>query len=138
MFIHQSMTISTRLCYLLSKEISRSSSGRDHRKVPWSSFGEGRNCLLWETRKVPRYIYNGRKVVKKSEVSGIVAKTFKETKLAGYKKVKQRSHDSCAGLTERKIRKFTSSNIRYRVHNAAFSNKAVPKPVRARHVQWQH
>ena len=86
----------------------------------------------------PTLYFNGRKVVKKSEVSGVVAKTFKETKSAGYKKLKQRSHDSYAGLTERKIRQVTSSSIRYRVHNAAFTNKAVPKPVRAHHVQSQH
>ena len=86
----------------------------------------------------PTLYFNGRKVVKKSEVSGVVAKTFKETKSAGYKNLKQRSHDSYTGLTGRKIRRVTSSNIRYRVHNAAFTNKAVPKPVRARHVQSQH
>ena len=65
-------------------------------------------------------------------------KTFKESKSAGYEKLKQRSHDSYTGLTERKIRQVTSSNNRYRVHNAAFTNKAVPKPVRAHHVQSQH
>ena len=86
----------------------------------------------------PTLYFNERKVVKKSEVSGVVAKTFKETKSADYKKLKQRSLHSYAGLTERKIRQVTSSNIRYRVHNAAFTNKAVPKPVRAHHVQSQH
>ena len=83
----------------------------------------------------PTLYFKGRKDVKKSEVSRVVAKTFKETKSASYKKLKQRSHDSCAGLTDRKIRQVTSSNISYRVHNAAFTNKAVPKPVRAHHVQ---
>lgn len=76
--------------------------------------------------------------MKTSEVSGVVAKTFKETKSAGYKKLKHRSHDSYAGLSERKIRQVTSLNIKYRVHNAAFTNKAVPKPVRAQHIQSQH
>ena len=76
--------------------------------------------------------------MKTSDVSGIVAKTFKETKSAGYKKLKHRSDDSYAGLTERRIRQVTSSNVKYRVHNATFTNKAVPKPVRAHHVQSQH
>ena len=76
--------------------------------------------------------------MKTSDVSGIVAKTFKETKSAGYKKLKHRSDDSYAALTERRIRQVTSSNVKYRVHNAAFTNKAVPKPVRAHHVQSQH
>ena len=86
----------------------------------------------------PTLYFNGRKVVKTSDVSGIVAKTFKETKSPGYKKLKHRSDDSYAGLTERRIRQVTSSNVKYRVHNAAFTNKAVPKPVRAHHVQSQH
>ena len=66
---------------------------------------------------------------------GVVAKTFKETKSAGYKKLKHRSHDSYAGLSERKIRQVMSSNIKYRVQNSAFTNKAVSKPVRAQHIQ---
>jgi len=41
-------------------------------------------------------------------------------------------------LTERKIRQVTSRSIRYRVRNAAFTNKAVPKPFRAHQVQSQH
>ena len=75
---------------------------------------------------------------KKSEVSGVVAKTFKNPKSAGYKKRKHRSHDSHAGLTEGKIRHVTSSNSKYGVHSAAFTNKAIPKPVRAHHAQSQH
>lgn len=86
----------------------------------------------------PTLYFNGRKVVKKSDVSRIVGKTFKETKSAGYKKLKYRAADSYAGLTERQIRQVTSSNIKYRIHNAAFTNKVVPKPVRANHVQSQH
>ena len=78
---------------------------------------------FWRTKELftlgneesPMLYFIGRKVVKKSEVTGVVAKTFKETKLAGYKK----PHDS-----DQKIQKVTSSNIRYRVHNAAFTNKA--------------
>lgn len=75
---------------------------------------------------------------KKSEVSGVVAKTFKKPKSAGYKKRKHRSHDSHARLTEGRIRQVTSSNIKYRVHSAAFTNKGIPKPVRAHHAQSQH
>ena len=42
----------------------------------------------------PTLYFNGGKVVRKSEVSRAVAKIFKETKSTGYKKLKQRSHDS--------------------------------------------
>ena len=69
----------------------------------------------------PTLYFNGRKVVKKSEVSGVDAKTFKEVKSPGHKKLKQRSHNSYTGLTEQKIQ-VTSTNIEYCVHNAAFTN----------------
>lgn len=101
-------------------------------------FWKRKELFTLGNEEIPTLYFNGRKVVKKSEVSGVVAKTFKETKSAGYKKLKHRSHDSYAGLSERKIRQVTSSNIKYRVHNAAFTNKTVPKPVRAQHVQSQH
>lgn len=65
---------------------------------------------------------NGKKVVKTSDVSRMVGKTFKETKLAGYKKLKHRAADSYAGLTEWQIRHVTSNNIKYRIHNAVFKN----------------
>ena len=42
------------------------------------------------------------------------------------------------GLTERQIRHVTSNNIKYRIHNAVFKNKVLPKSVNAKHVHSQH
>ena len=58
----------------------------------------------------PTLYFNGKKAVKTSDVSRIAGKTFKETKSAGYKKLKHRAVDSYAGLTERQIRHVTSNN----------------------------
>jgi len=46
---------------------------------------EKKELFTLRNKETPTLNFNGRKVVKTPEVSGVVAKTFKETKLAGYK-----------------------------------------------------
>lgn len=86
----------------------------------------------------PTLYCNGKKAVKRSDVSRTVGKTFKKTESAGYKKLKYRAADSYAGFTERQIRYVTSNNIKYRIHNPVFKNKVFPKPGGGEHVHSQH
>ena len=101
-------------------------------------FGRKRDLFALGPEESPTLYFNGKKAVKTSDVSRIVGKTFKETKSERYKKLKQRTADGYAGLTERQIRHVTSNNIKYRIYNAVFKNKVLPKPVRAKHVHSQH
>ena len=86
----------------------------------------------------PTLYFGGRKVVKQSSVSAVVGKTFHEAKSGGCKKLRNRAAESYAGLTERKILRITSNELKYRIHNAKFRNKGTLGPVRAKHVQSQH
>lgn len=67
----------------------------------------------------------------------VVGKTFDECKSAGVKKIRLRAASSYAGISERQILRITNNNIKYRKFNAKFTNKAVPRPVRAKHVMEQ-
>lgn len=86
----------------------------------------------------PTLYFDGRKVLKISSISNVVGKTFKEAKSAGCKKIRNRAAAGFAGLSERRILSVTNSELKYRIHNAKFTNKAVPRPVTAKHVQSQH
>jgi len=101
-------------------------------------FGRKRDLFALGPEESPTSYFNGKKAVKTSDVSRIVGRTFKETKSAGYKKLKRRAADSYAGLTERQIRHVTSNNVKYRIHNAVFKSRVLPKPVRAKHVHSQY
>ena len=52
--------------------------------------------------------------------------------------MRNRAAESYAALTERKILRITSNELKYRIHNAKFRNKGTLGPVRAKHVQSQH
>ena len=128
----------TKLYYCLSREslTSRWINGHGYRAVV--RFWRRRDLFALGPEESPTLYFNGKKAVKTSDVSRIVGKTFKETKSGGYKKLKHRAADSYAGLTERQIRHVTSNNVKYRIYNAVFKNKVLPKPVRAKHVHSQH
>ena len=72
------------------------------------------------------------------EESIIVEKAFKAAKSAGIKKLRLRTAESIAGLSEQRIFRITGKKLSYKVHNTRFRNKAVPCPVQAKHVQSQH
>ncbi|KAL9960366.1 hypothetical protein ACROYT_G033814 [Oculina patagonica] len=82
--------------------------------------------------------FAGKKVVKKSLIPVVVGKTFDKAKSGGCKKLRNRAASSYAGVSEKNILQVTSSDLKYQVHNARFTNKAIPKPVTANHVQSQH
>ena len=68
----------------------------------------------------------------------IVDKAFKAAKSAGIKKLRLKTTESIAGLSEKRISRITGKKLSYKVHNARFRNKTVPCPVQAKHVQSQH
>ena len=107
-------------------------------KIAIVRFWRTKDLLTLGPEKSPTLYFDGRKVVKKSDVSRIVDKTFTETKSAGYKKLKHLAAESYAALTKRQIRHVTSSSIKYRIHNAVFTKVVLPKPVGAKHVHSQH
>ena len=59
-------------------------------------------------------------------------------KSVGCKKLRNHAANIYKGLSEKQILHVTNSEFKYRVHNVKFTNKAVPKPVFAKHVQYQH
>lgn len=67
----------------------------------------------------------------------VVGKTFHACKSAGAKKLRVRAADSYAGVSERKILEVTNKHERYRIFNAKFRNKAIPRPVRTSDVMEQ-
>ena len=68
------------------------------------------------------------------EESIIVDKAFKAAKSEGIKKLRLRTAESVAGLSEKRISQITEK----KGHNARFTNKAVSCSVQAKHIQSQH
>ena len=56
--------------------------------------------------------FDGIKVVKKSAISGLVSKTFDDTKSGGCKKLRNRAGAGFVGLSERNILRETNSKIK--------------------------
>ena len=48
-------------------------------------------------------LYQGKRVLKKEEIKNIVAKSFKESKSGGYKKLRTWASDGYTGMSNRKI-----------------------------------
>ena len=63
---------------------------------------------------------------------------FDQAKSVGCKKLRNHAANSYTGLSEKQILHVTNSEFKYRVHNVKFNNKAVSKPVFAKHIQSQH
>ena len=101
-------------------------------------FWRWRYLFNFGQEREPTLYFGGLKVVKQSSVSAVVGKMFHDAKSGGCKKLRNRAAESYAGLTERKILRITSNELKYRIHNAKFRNKGTPRPVRAKHVQSQH
>ena len=79
--------------------------------------------------------YDGKPVLRKSAVSDIVAKAFKETKGSGVRKLYHHLKDVCSGVGERDVRAVLGKSHLHQRLNVRLQNKAVLKPVRARTVQ---
>lgn len=97
-----------------------------------------RDSLHLGPQSTPTLYFDGKKVVKKSSIASLVAKTFDQAKAGGCKKLRNRAADGFAGLSERNILRVTNNEAKYRIHNVKFTNKATPRPVTARTIQGQH
>ena len=80
-------------------------------------------------------LYENRRVVKKYEIKKIVTKTFVKNKSGVHRKIQARAADACDGVSKREVLKVTNNGGKFRRFNARFTNKAVPKPVRAEKIQ---
>lgn len=83
-------------------------------------------------------LFEGKKVLKKDEIKMCVTKTFKQSKSAGYKKLRMRALDGYAGLSRSNILKITSNNADFKKFTIKFTNKAIPKPIIAKEVSEVH
>ena len=76
-------------------------------------------------------------MVKNFEVRKVVDKKFDAYKSAGVKKLRVRTAESYAGLSENKILEITKKHVKYYKFNVTFFNKASPRPVRVSSVMEQ-
>lgn len=96
---------------------------------------------FWRNRdhvslKGGKVCYDGKPVLRKSVVSDIVAKAFKETKGSGVRrKLYHHLKDVCSGVGERDVRPVLGKSRLHQRLNIRFQNKTALKPVRARTVQ---
>ena len=64
-----------------------------------------------------------------------MTKTIIKNKSGGHRKIQAAAADAYAGVSKREVLKVTNNDGKFRRFNARFTNKAVPKPVRAKKVQ---
>ena len=79
-------------------------------------------------------LFEGRPVLKKSDINDFVTKIFVKNKSGGHRKIQARAADGYAGLSKREVLKVTSNDVKFRRLNVRFTNKAVPRPIRAKKV----
>ncbi|KAL9957913.1 hypothetical protein ACROYT_G034868 [Oculina patagonica] len=82
--------------------------------------------------------YDDRPILKKSDVTNVVKKAFKDTKGSGTRKLFHRLKNVYHGVGERDIRRVLGKSRLHQQLNVRFQNKAVLKPIRARSVQIRH
>jgi len=81
-------------------------------------------------------LYEGRRILKKGEIKKCVAKTFRKSKTAGYKKLRSRALDGYAGISRGNILKITKNDPNFRRFTVKFTNKPLLKPVIAKEVRY--
>ena len=63
-------------------------------------------------------LFQGKRVVKKTEIDKVVTKTFKKNKSGGYKKLRTRAVDGYTGVSNNKILSITSNDERFKKFTA--------------------
>ena len=81
---------------------------------------------------------NGKLVVKKSCLKGIVKTGLEDTKGCGARKLNVYLSDQYCGISTRNVQKVLDRSRCYHLHRATFRNKAIPKPIMAKTVQDCH
>ena len=74
--------------------------------------------------------------MKKGEVKKCIAKTFRRSKSAGYKKIRSRTLDGYAGLSRGSMLKVTKNDPDFKRFKFKFTNKLLLRPVIAREVKY--
>ena len=82
--------------------------------------------------------FDGKVILKKSDVGETVKKAYKETKGSGVRKLYHHMKGSCSGIGERDVRSVLQNCRVHQRLNARFQNHAPLKPIRARSVQIRH
>lgn len=82
--------------------------------------------------------FDGKVILKKSDLSKVVKRAFKDTKGSGVRKLYHHLKDVCIGVGERDVRSVLQKSRIHQKLNARFQNKAPLKPIRARTVQIRH
>ena len=59
-------------------------------------------------------LFNGKHVLKKKELTSVVAKAFRKNKSGGYKKLRTRAVNNYIGLSGRDILMITKNNVKYK------------------------
>ena len=94
-------------------------------------FWRNRERLLLRAEKV---CFDGRPILKKSDVTHVVKKAFKEMKGSGTRKLFHRLNNVYRGVGERDIRCVLGKSRLHQQLNVRFQNKAILKPIRAHSV----
>ena len=66
-------------------------------------------------------LFNGKRVLKKKELTSVVAKAFRKNKSADYKKLRTGAADSYIGLSDGDILRITKNNVKYKRFTARFT-----------------
>ena len=84
---------------------------------------------------VERLFFDGKAVMKKSELRDVVRKEFKHCKGIGARKLKHRLKKRFEGVSEPQLQQVLSRSKANQKMNARFTNKAISRSIRARAVQ---
>ncbi|KXJ16888.1 hypothetical protein AC249_AIPGENE3727 [Exaiptasia diaphana] len=82
-----------------------------------------------------KLLFNGKPVVKKSELKSLVTSEFKHCKGIGSRKLKHRLNQRFSGFSEPCVNKILSKSKLNQMSNARFNNKVIIRPIRASAVQ---
>ena len=82
--------------------------------------------------------FNGKAVVKKTELHDVVQKMYKSSKGSGARKIYHKLKECYSGVALRDVQKMLSKSCTHQRLNVRFENKARLRPVRARTVQIRH
>ncbi|XP_028513600.1 uncharacterized protein LOC114574639 [Exaiptasia diaphana] len=85
-----------------------------------------------------KLLFNGKPVVKKSELKSLVTSEFKHCKGIGSRKLKHRLNQRFSGFSEPCVNKILSKSKLNQMSNARFNNKVIIRPIRASAVQIRH
>ena len=82
-----------------------------------------------------KILFQGRKVLRKTDLKHVIARTFKAGKSGGYKKLRTRAADGYTGMSNKNIIKVTSTDFKCKRFTARFTDKAPPRKISARKVR---